>query len=117
MTCDVSKNPDSKRRALWSVLGICVLLSAGLHVYFLAMPGFEDDLRWQIHWGKRVDKEGLWKLYEGDYSARHGKFNHHDIVDYPPVVPLIAGGLLKLAKTPAPPRANPADDQGRCDGF
>ena len=99
MTCHASKNPDSKRSALWIVLGICVLFSAGLHVYFLAMPGFEDDLRWQIHWGKRVDKEGLWKLYEGDYSSRHGKFNHHDIVDYPPVVPLIVGGLVKLAKT------------------
>lgn len=83
---------------MWSVLGICVLLSAGLHVYFLAIPGFEDDLRWQVHWGKRVAKEGLWKLYEGDYSARQ-KFSRYDIVDYPPVVPLIVGGLVKLAKT------------------
>jgi Gpi18-like mannosyltransferase len=80
------------------VLGTCVLLSTCLHIYFLALPGFEDDLRWQIHWGKRVVKEGVWKLYEGDYSARYGKFNHHDIVDYPPVVPLIVGGLVKLAK-------------------
>ena len=63
MTCHSSKNPDSKRRALWIVLGICVLLSAGLHVHFLTMPGFEDDLLWQIHWGKRLAK-GLWKLYE-----------------------------------------------------
>jgi len=99
MTCNSSRNQDSERRALWSVLGICVLLSAGLHLHFLTMRGFEDDLRWQINWGKRVAKEGLWKLYEGDYSARHGKFNHHDIVDYPPVVPLIVGGLVKLAKT------------------
>ena len=87
------------RRAMWIVLGICALFSAVLHIYFLATPGFEDDLRWQIHWGKRVDKEGLWKLYEGDYAARQGKFNHHDIVDYPPVVPLIIGGTVKLAKT------------------
>jgi len=85
-------------RSTWTVLGICVLLSTCLHVFFLASPGFEDDLRWQIHWGKRVAKEGLWKLYEGDYSARKGKFNHHDIVDYPPVVPLIVGGLVKFAK-------------------
>ena len=40
-------------------------------------------------------REGLWKLYEGDYSARQGKFNHHDIVDY---VPLIVGELVKFAK-------------------
>ena len=57
-------------RTTWTVLGICVLLSTCLHVFFLASPGFEDDLRWQIHLGKRVAKEGLWKLYEGDYSAR-----------------------------------------------
>ena len=85
-------------RATWTVLGICVLLSTCLHIYFFALPGFEDDLRWQIHWGKRVDREGLWKLYEGDYSARYGKFNHHDIVDYPPVVPLIVGEIVKFAK-------------------
>ena len=85
-------------RATWAVLGICIMLSAGLHVYFLAVPGFQDDLRWQIHWGKRVAKEGLWKLYEGDYSARNGRFNHHDIVDYPPVVPLIVGELVTFAK-------------------
>lgn len=42
-------------------------------------------MRWQIHWGERVAKEGLWKLYEGDYSSRLRKFNHRDIVDYPPV--------------------------------
>ncbi len=83
---------------MWIVLGACVLFSAVLHIYFLATPGFEDDLRWQINWGKRVYKEGLWKLYEGDYAARQGKFNHHDIVDYPPVVPLIVGGTVKLAK-------------------
>jgi Gpi18-like mannosyltransferase len=80
------------------VLAICMLLSTCLHLWFLVMPGFEDDLRWQIHWGRRVAKEGLWKLYEGDYSNRNGRFNHHDIVDYPPVVPLIMGGLVASAK-------------------
>jgi Gpi18-like mannosyltransferase len=80
------------------VLAICILLSTSLHLWFLALPGFEDDLRWQIHWGRRVAKEGLWKLYDGDYSNRNGRFNHHDIVDYPPVVPLIMGGLVASAK-------------------
>jgi Gpi18-like mannosyltransferase len=67
-------------------------------MYFLSLPGFEDDLRWQIQWGRRVTKEGLWKLYEGDYSNRNDKFNHHDIIDYPPVVPLIMGGLFASSK-------------------
>jgi Gpi18-like mannosyltransferase len=98
MNGEAGKTQKLDRRATWTVLGACTLLSAVLHIYFLATPGFEDDLRWQINWGKRVSKEGLWKLYEGDYAARQGKFNHHDIVDYPPVVPLIIGGTVKFAK-------------------
>jgi Gpi18-like mannosyltransferase len=87
------------RRIGWATFGLLALLSTGLHFYFLTRPGFEDDLRWQIHWGKRVSQEGLWKLYEGDYATRTGKFNHHDIVDYPPLVPLILGEIVRLAKT------------------
>jgi Gpi18-like mannosyltransferase len=96
-----SWNRESLRidgRTGWVIFGLLALLSTCLHVYFLARPGFEDDLRWQIHWGKRVSKEGLWKLYEGDYAGRTGKFNHHDIVDYPPIVPLMLGGVVRLAK-------------------
>jgi Gpi18-like mannosyltransferase len=73
------------------------LLSAGLRIYFLSTPGFQDDLRGQLHWGKRVVKEGLFGLYHGDFITRN-KANHDDVVDYPPVVPLLAGGIVAIAK-------------------
>jgi hypothetical protein len=46
MIRNAGKNPTFRQPAIWTALGICAQFS-GLHIYFLTIPGFEDDLRWQ----------------------------------------------------------------------
>jgi Gpi18-like mannosyltransferase len=83
--------------AKFIILAVCILLSVVLRIYFLCTPGFRDDLRWHLHWGERVVKEGLFGLYRGDFANRSKK-NLFDVVDYPPVVPLLTGGIVAIPK-------------------
>jgi Gpi18-like mannosyltransferase len=76
---------------------VCILLSVVLRIYLLSTPGFRDYLRWHLHWGERVVKEGLFGLYRGDFTNR-SKANLFDVVDYPPVVPLLTAGIVAIPK-------------------
>lgn len=87
--------------------GLCVVAGLLLRGYFLAKPGFDDDLNWQLHWGKRVYNQGLWELYRGDFTNRE-RPKKFDIADYPPAVPLLASAAV---------RAHPRNFQERKDWY
>ena len=83
------------RKSRAAILLACLLVLAagvGMRAWFLSMPGFEDDLQWQLGWGRRICEKGFWDLYTGDFASRKDR-PHREVVDYPPVVPLVAAAV------------------------
>lgn len=83
------------RQPAWKPLLPVILVVAtglGLRLWFLGLPGFENDLQWQLGWGRRVCEKGFWDLYAGDFARRTDR-PYREVVDYPPLVPLVAAGV------------------------
>jgi len=76
-----------------NIIFLVVLLAAaiGIRLYFLRLPGYDFDIQSFLGWGNKINENGFWNLYSGNYYSGSG-------LNYPPLVPLLTSWWLSFGK-------------------
>ena len=74
------------------------IIAIGIRLYFLFKPGYANDIQAFLEWGGRINKDGFWSLYGGDFYKTNG-------IDYPFLIPLITSLWLNIGSSIKDPEA------------